>query len=287
MNTKYSFLISVYIKEKPEYLNLSIDSMINQTLKPDEIILVEDGPLTDELYAVIDKYQTENKDLFTIVKLEKNVGLGLALNEGIKVARNELIARMDGDDICLKNRCEEQLKMFDTDKELDIVGTMVDEFSEDPKNIISSRIVPTNNKDIVKFAKRRSPFNHPTVMYKKSKILENGGYANLRRNQDVDLFGRMIFNGCKCANVNKSLLLFRSNSNLMKRRKNWENTSLYIQVIYKFWRMGFSSFLDLAVVTCGQLIVFILPVKIQKIIYDKFLRRKNNEGKNKCNSTCI
>lgn len=274
MNTKYSFLLSIYSKEKPEYLTLSLDSMINQTIKPNEIVIVEDGPLTQELENIIERYQSKNKDLFTIVKLEKNMGLGLALNEGLKVVRNELVARMDGDDICLNNRCEEQLKMFDNDEELDIVGTMVDEFSGDPSNIISARIVPTNNSEIAKFARRRSPFNHPTVMYKKSKVLENGGYSDLRRNQDVDLFGRMIFNGCKCANINKSLLLFRSDLNLMKRRKNFENTKLYIKVIYNFWRMGFSSLWDLIVVTCGQLIVFILPAKMQKNIYNNFLRRK-------------
>lgn len=273
-NKKYSFLMSVYYKEKPEYLEVSMQSMLSQTVVPDEIIIVKDGPLTDELNNVIEKHRSNNDKLFTIVELNKNVGLGLALNEGIKVARNELIARMDSDDICLATRCEEQLKLFDNDKELAIVGTFVDEFDTNSENIISTREVPVTNSEIYKFAKRRSPFNHPTVMYKKSKVLANGGYADLRRNQDVDLFGRMLHSGCKAANINKSLLLFRSNANLMKRRRNWENTSLYIKVIYNFWRMGFSSIVDLAIVTAAQLIVFILPIKLQKLLYDKFLRRK-------------
>lgn len=269
---KYSFLMSIYHKEKPEYLKLSIESMVNQSVKPDEIIIVKDGKLTEELEEVINKYVQKEKQLFTIVELEKNVGLGLALNEGIKISRNELIARMDGDDISLLNRCEEELKLFEENENLDIVGTMIDEFVDNPHNIVSKRVVPTENKAIYEFAKRRSPFNHPTVMYKKSKVLENGGYANLRRNQDVDLFGRMLYNGCKAANINKSLLLFRTNKDLLKRRKNWENTKLYIKVIYKFWKMGFASFFDLFIVACGQITMCIVPIKIQKILYNKILR---------------
>lgn len=270
---KYSVLMSVYYKEKPEYLKKAIESMLNQTVKPDEFIIVKDGPLTEDLDNVINEYVDKEKDLFTIVSLEKNLGLGLALNEGLKVARNELIARMDGDDISLPNRCEEQLKVFEIDKELAIVGTFIDEFIDDPNNIVSKRVVPVQNDEIYKFAKRRSPFNHPTVMYKKSEVLKNNGYSDLRRNQDVDLFGRMLFNGAKAANIDKCLLLFRTNNDLLKRRRNWQNTKLYIKVIYNFWKMGFSSFEDLFIVTCGQMIMFIVPVKVQRFLYSKILRK--------------
>ena len=270
---KYSFLMSVYYKERPDYLKLSIDSMLNQTVKPDEVIIVKDGELTKELDDVINEYVKKYKKLFTIISLEKNIGLGLALNEGIKVSRNELIARMDSDDISKPDRCKKQLDIFNKDNKIDIVGTWVDEFAGKTTNIISSRKVPTKHEEIYKFAKRRSPFNHPTVMYKKSIVLKNNGYSNLRRNQDVDLFGRMIFKGAKASNVGESLLLFRSDKGLLKRRKNWQNTSLYIKVIYKFWKMGFSSFLDLLVVTCGQLLVFIMPVKVQNFLYKKIIRK--------------
>lgn len=270
---KYSFLMSVYFKENPEYLKLSIESMLHQTIKPDEIIIVKDGKLTHELDSVIESFVKNNKKLFTIISLEKNIGLGLALNEGIKVSKNELIARMDSDDISLPTRCEKQLEMFKNDKELSIVGTWVDEFSGDITNVISQRKVPITHGEIYKFAKRRSPFNHPTVMYKKSVVLKNNGYSDLRRNQDVDLFGRMIFNGAKAANIGEALLLFRSDQGLLKRRKNWQNTSLYIKVVHKFWKIGFSSFLDLLVVTCGQLIIFIIPVKLQNFFYKKLLRK--------------
>lgn len=188
---KYSVLMSLYKKEHPEYLKLAIDSMLNQTVKPDEIILVEDEPLTDELYAVVDEY----KDKLTIVINKKNLGLGLALNEGLKVCRNELIARMDTDDISKPDRCEKQLKRFEEKPELAIVGSHIDEFVGDPSHVISQRRVPLTSEAIYNFAKKRSAFNHPVVMYKKSAVLEEGGYADLKRNQDVDLFGRMLFKG--------------------------------------------------------------------------------------------
>lgn len=270
---KYSVLMSVYRKEKPEYLKLSIDSMLNQTVKPSEIVIVKDGPLTDELDKLIDEYKKNNNELFNVVVSKHNLGLGKALNLGLKNCNNELVARMDTDDISLPKRCEKQLSKFKNDNELVILGTAIDEFYNDENEIISSRVVPTSHEDIYQFAKRRSPFNHPTVMYKKSEVLKFGGYSDLKRNQDVDLFGRMIFNNCKAENLEESLLLFRSNRDLSKRRKSWENTKSYINVIKQFWKSGYSSFLDYLVVALGQTLMFICPVGIQNWIYKKFLRK--------------
>lgn len=270
---KYSVLMSVYCKEKPEYLKLSIESMMNQTLEPDEIVIVKDGPLTEELDRLIDEYKINNNRLFNIVISEKNIGLGMALNLGLKNCRNELVARMDSDDISLPQRCEKQIKRFKKDNELVILGTAVDEFKNDENQIISSRVVPNSYEEICKFAKRRSPFNHPTVMYKKSAVIKLGGYSDLKRNQDVDLFGRMIFNNCKAENLEESLLLFRSNNDLSQRRKSWENTKSYIRVIRQFWKNGYSSFTDYFIVATGQTIMFICPVIIQNWIYKKYLRK--------------
>ncbi|MFX3661702.1 MAG: glycosyltransferase [Ectobacillus sp.] len=273
MEKKYSVLMSLYIKEKPEYLKQSIDSMLNQTLRPDEIVIVKDGPLTDELEEVLRGYSEKYPELFNIIVSEKNIGLGLALNLGLNNCRNELVARMDTDDISLPERCEKQLKAFEEDNNLTIVGTMVDEFYNNPNKIVSSRIVPITHNEIYQFAKRRSPFNHPTVMYKKSKVLECGGYSNLRRNQDVDLFGRMLFMGFKAANIDESLLLFRSNNDLSKRRRSWENTKSYIATIHKLWKLGYSEFGDYMVVGLGQMVMFLCPLKVQNWLYKKFLRK--------------
>ncbi len=266
---KYSVLFSLYKKENPEYLKKAIDSMLEQTVKPDEIVLVEDGPLTKELYDVLDGYG----DKLNRVKNETNVGLGLALNNGLKACRNELVARMDTDDISKPDRCEKQLQRFAQKPELSIVGTWADEFYTSTEEIISTRRVPTEYPLIYEYAKKRSAFNHPAVMYRKSKVLENGGYSDLRRNQDVDLFGRMLFAGCKAENIGEALLFFRSNDALAKRRKSWQNSKSYIDTIKRFWKMGYSSFADYATVAAAQTIMFIMPIKLQQWVYKKFLRK--------------
>ena len=265
---KYSVLMSLYKKEHPEYLRLALDSMLNQTVKPDEIVLVEDGPLTPELYAILNEYPMLHR-----VKNEKNLGLGLALNEGLKVCRNELVARMDTDDISKPERCEKQLRRFEEKPELAIVGSHIDEFVGTPDNIISQRKVPLTSEAIYNFAKKRSAFNHPAVMYRKSAVLAEGGYSDLKRNQDVDLFGRMLFKGYKAENIDEALLWFRSSDELAARRKSWENTKSYIDTIKKFWKMGYSSFADYAKVAVAQTGMFILPASMQNWVYKKFLRK--------------
>lgn len=265
---KYSVLMSLYKKEKPEYLKLAIDSMLKQTVAPDEIVLVEDGPLTEELYTVLDEYPMLHR-----IKNETNLGLGLALNVGLKECRNELVARMDTDDCSKPERCEKQLERFLEKPYLAIVGSHIDEFVGEPSHVISQRIVPTTSEEIYNFAKKRSAFNHPAVMYSKTAVLENDGYSDLKRNQDVDLFGRMQFNGYKAENIDEALLWFRSSDELSKRRKSWQNTWSYIATIRKFWKMGYSSFADYAMVGIAQTGMYLMPVKLQNFIYKKFLRK--------------
>ena len=201
MMEKYSVLMSLYKNEHPAYLRLALDSMLNQTVAPDEIVLVEDGPLTDELYAVVKEYEP----CLHLVVNEKNLGLGLALNTGLKACRNELVARMDTDDISKPDRCEKQLKRFEEKPELALVGCHIDEFIGTPDHVISQRRVPLRSEEIYQFAKKRSAFNHPAVMYRKSAVLAEGGYSDLKRNQDVELFGRMLFKGYLAENIDEAL----------------------------------------------------------------------------------
>ncbi len=266
---EYSALFSLYRKEKPEYLKLAVDSMLDQTVPPTQIVMVEDGPLTEELYNLLDSYG----DKLTRVVNKVNLGLGLALNEGLKACSYELVARMDTDDIAKSERCEKQLAVFAKSPELAIVGAWVDEFYSTPDEVVSVRAVPTGRKEIYEFAKRRSAFNHPAVMYRKSKVLAAGGYSDLRRNQDVDLFGRMLFGGCEAENIGESLLFFRSNDDLAKRRRSWQNTKSYIDTIGRFWKMGYASLFDYLFVAAAQTAMFLMPVSLQHFVYKKFLRK--------------
>lgn len=272
---KYTVLMSVYKNEEPKHLQESIDSMLAQTLFPDQFVLVKDGPLTDTLETVINEFLDKYEDLFTIVALENNIGLGRALDEGLKYCENELVARMDADDISLYDRCEKQVQCFENDLKLSIVGTMIDEFYDDPTNIISSRNVPTQHNDNFKFMKRRSPFNHPSVMFKKSEVIRCGGYGVFRKKQDLDLFSRMLNNGCMSKNINESLLLFRSNEDNFKRRRSWSYCKSYIDVQKAIWKRGHCSLFDLLYVTFGQLLLYISPMWLMKWLSNTFLRKND------------
>jgi glycosyltransferase involved in cell wall biosynthesis len=270
---KYSVLMSLYRKEDPAYLREALGSMLSQTAPPDEIVLVEDGPLTEELYAVVSAYSDKAPGLFTIIVNEENIGLGASLNRGLSACRNELIARMDTDDISKPSRCEKQLRRFEEEPDLDILGTWVEEFEKDPADVISVRAVPETHEEIYEFSKRRSPFNHPTVMYRKSSVLNCGVYSQLRRNQDVELFGRMLHMGCRAANIPEARLSFRCGGDLEKRRKSWENTSTYIGAVNTLRKMGHSSLKDCLAVSAAQLAVFLMPLPLQRFVYKKFLRK--------------
>ena len=176
MKKKYSVLMSVYYKENPEWFDYSIKSMINQTIKCDEFVLVEDGPLTKELDDVVNKYQKKYPGIFNIIKIEKNGGLGPALKLGIENCKNEFIARMDSDDFSIPNRIEKQFEIFEANPELGLVGSNVEEFEGTIENVNCHVILPEKQKDIYKFSKKRCPFRHPTLLYKKSSVLKAGNY---------------------------------------------------------------------------------------------------------------
>ena len=269
---KYSVLMTVYAKDNPDFFLLALESMVNQTYKPDEIVLVKDGPVSDALQNVIDNL-LKNGAPIVQVNLEKNVGLGLALNEGIKVVKNELIARMDSDDYSLPERCELQVKAFEKNPRLDIVGCSVQEFVGSIDNIIGERRVPITNEDIYRFAKTRDPFNHPTVMYRKSSVEKAGCYSDYRKNQDTDLWIKMLSNNAYCENLAEKVFRFRFDEGTYRKRKSWINTKILLTIRYKAWKTGFNSFGDFIVVSAAQLGMFILPVRFQRFMYKRVLRR--------------
>lgn len=270
---EYSVLLSLYEKEKPGYLKQSLESIFEQTVLPYEVIVVLDGPITKEQEDILAYYG----DKLTLVPLKANVGLGLALNEGLKACHTDLVARMDTDDIMKPTRCEKQLEAFMNDGNLVILGTQIDEFMVNPEESKTSRIVPTTHEEILKFSKRRNPFNHPTVMYKKDRVLKYNGYNDIRRNQDFDLFVRMLVGGEKANNLDESLLFFRANEDNLKRRKSWQKVSSDIRISNNFRKMGHASIIDFSIVSLSHLIMFISPTFIAKWISENLLRKKSGQ----------
>lgn len=270
---KYSVLMSVYAKDNPEYLQISIDSMLNQTVAPEQVVLVIDGPVPAELESVINKCSS-NEELFTVVRLEKNEGLGHALNIGLRHCRNELAARMDADDISLPERCEKELRCFQKDRRLDICGCNLDEFLGSPENILTSRIVPSDYAQIKRFMRRRQAFNHPTVIYKKSAVLAAGGYQPLKRKEDFDLFSRMLAADAYAINLKESLYLYRVDKDNYKRRKSWDNFKSAVCVYWKHLKREGCSVLDFVFMSSAELVFFLAPYPIVKVLSDNFLRVK-------------
>ena len=273
---KYSVLMSVYIKENPEFLEKSIDSMINQTVKPDEIVIVKDGPLTSDLDLVIKFYNEKYPNIFKILALEKNGGLGNALNEGLKICKNNLVARMDSDDISFQNRCELQLKRFEKKEDLAILGGQIIEFSKTVTNTGKMRVVPCSNDEITKFSHKRSPFNHPTVMYKKDIIMTFGGYPTVKRKEDLGLFVRLANSNLLCENLNECLLYYRTNNDNLKRRKSFVNCKEYIDIMHRFYKEGIINIFDMSYIVLGQLSLYCFPSTIVKLLSEKILRKSKH-----------
>ena len=213
---KFSVLMSVYNKENPAYLERAIKSIWDdQILKPAEIIIVEDGPLSNGILFVLDKWDKRLKDKFRRVQLEVNSGLGPALRAGLLKCKYNIVARMDSDDISLPNRFNLQLNLINK-KGIGIVGCWVEEFDENNK-VIGTRKTPQNHEDIYNFSRFRNPMNHPSVIFKKNLVIEVGSYENYLFFEDYHLWVKLLVNNVKFSNVNKVLLIMRNNSQINRR----------------------------------------------------------------------
>ena len=269
---EYSVLISVYYKEKAEYLIECLESMVHQTVQPSEIVIVKDGKLTAELEDVLTKYKTKYQRLFKFICLEKNVGLGLALAEGIKNCSHELIARMDSDDISIPNRCELQLREFAKDSLLDVCGGYIKEFCDSKEKVVSIRKVPLVDSEIKEYQKRRDAVNHVTVMFKKSKVLEAGNYQHALLMEDSLLWTNMILHGATFKNIDDYLVYVRTGADMFKRRGGLKYFKKYKNGRKIILQTGYISKWDYYYTLLVQLIFSILPNSVREFVYEKLLR---------------
>lgn len=270
-STKFSVCMSVYYKEHPEWLNEALNSVYTQTLPPTEVILVEDGPLTDDLYNVIANYPQ-----LKIVKLDNNFGLGYALNEGLKHCSYDLVARMDTDDVCLPQRFEHQVKQFVQNPKLSVASGHIAEFIESKDNIIGERVVPIGDSNIKRYLKRRDPFNHVAVMFRKSDVIKAGGYLPWHFNEDSYLWIRMFMAGCYFDNLDEVLVNVRVGKEMYARRGGWK----YFKSEHALQKLKLKNKIitpvDYIVNTSIHFIVKVLmPNKIRALLFQNILRKKN------------
>lgn len=275
MTENYSVLMSVYHKEKPEYLRAAIDSILNQTVEADDFVIVCDGPLNEGLDKVIADYVRTVPGLFNVYRLSKNMGLAKALNNGILQCKNELIVRMDSDDISAPDRVEKQLKAMH-EYDADIVGSNIIEFTGTIKNTGSTREVPEKNDDIIRFAKKRSPFNHPSVMYKKSAVTDAGFYEDYRFFEDYNLWITMLRKGYKGYNVQENLLYMRAGQDMYKRRGGFGYVKCIVRFQNHLRETGFISLRRFLFGVVSRTIVSIIPNGARTGIYTKLLRKNQD-----------
>jgi glycosyltransferase involved in cell wall biosynthesis len=267
----FSVLLSVYYKESPEYLSLALDSVFGQTLQSDDVVLVEDGALTEPLEDVVKSYEQKHPELH-VVRYEKNRGLGAALNDGLLHCKHEIIARMDTDDIAKPERFEKQIKVMSLHPEYDLVGSWIDEFVDDVNHVTSVRKVPEAPKENYQYCKTRCPVNHPTVVYRKKAVLEADGYLTKYFPEDYFLWIRMLMNGSKFYNIQESLLYFRYSPDTFKRRGGWKYACDEVHVQTQIYRMGFINFTTYLRNVIIRFSTRMLPNSMREWIYRLFLR---------------
>lgn len=269
----YSVLMSVYHRESAPFLRQSMDSMFGQTVPPREFVLVCDGPLTDKLDRVIEEEQAAHGDVLKVVRLEKNVGLGAALNQGLQACTCELVARMDSDDISLPDRCEHQLEVFREKPEIVICGGLIEEFSTDPAMVESIRTVPETDEEIRVFAKKRNPFNHVTVMYRKAGIDAAGGYQSFYLLEDYYLWIRLLHRGEKGYNLQRPLVRVRTGEKMFERRGGWKYVKSQAALFRYMRSIGMISGPSCAKSIATRFVSGLIPGRLRRALFMRYNRK--------------
>lgn len=274
---KFSVLMSLYYKEKTQNLRECMESLLTQTVLPTEIVIVEDGPLTEELDAVLDEYvdrcQDDTLPDIQLVKLPENKGLGLALAEGMKHCTYNLVARMDTDDISAKNRFELQLKEFEKNPELDVIGGFIAEFSVDPDHLESTREVPLTQKDIYHYQRKRDALNHVSVMFKRDEVLAAGNYQSALLMEDSLLWANMIRHHAVMHNISDVLVYVRTGEDMLKRRGGLDYFRKYRKGRKQILATGTISRWDYLFTVLVQFAVCVMPLSMRRFVFQKLLRR--------------
>ncbi len=269
---KFSVAMCVYGLDDPTWFKQAVESILNQTVKPDEVVLVVDGPVPEKLDVIIKEF--EKNEIFNVVRFKENQGHGNARRRSVQECKNELVALMDADDISVPDRFEKQLN-FIKEHNADIVGGNISEFIGEQENIVGIRTVPSNHQDIIEYMKTRCPFNQVTVMFKKATYLKAGGYIDWYCEEDYYLWLRMMQTGAKFANVDGVLCNVRVGKEMYQRRggfKYFVSEAKLQKYMLQNKIIGFGTyFMNVA----KRLIVqVLLPNKIRGWVFKKFAREK-------------
>lgn len=266
--------MSVYRNDAPLFLEQAIDSIVKQSVRPDEVVLVVDGPIPDALRQKVLDMQKEFPNILPIF-LPENNGLGNALKVAVEKAKYNIIARMDSDDICMPDRFKKQLAYLESHPKCDIVGGQITEFIETPSNIVGKREVPLDNDAIYNYMRNRCALNHPTVMFRKDAILEAGNYQDWFWNEDYYLWIRMMMNKCEMANLPDVLVNMRSGYDQYSRRGGMRYFKSEVRIKKLMLENGMISKTDYIINYIERFVIqLLLPNSIRGWVIRTFARKK-------------
>ena len=274
-NMNFSVLLSLYHKENPSALDQCFHSLWQeQTVLPNEIVLVLDGPIGVELSSIVQEWQSQIGAVLKIFPLQQNVGLGKALNIGLEKCSNEWVFRMDTDDICKADRFEKQLQYIQKNPNIVLFGGQILEFHQHPNDSDVIKCVPLKHEDIKQFSQKRCPFNHMTVAYKKSIILELGGYQHHLFMEDYNLWLRVIGAGYLVANLKDIILYARVGNGMHARRKGIEYIKSEKQLLNLKKELGLQNPIHANILFLIRSAFRLMPSSLLGTIYNTFLRKK-------------
>lgn len=271
-DTNFSVSMCVYGKDNPDWFRTAVNSILNQTKSPDEVVLVVDGPVPEELDCVIKSF--EKNPIFKIIRLKVNKGHGEARRTGLSNCTHELVALMDADDISAPNRFEKQLELFENNPDITIVGSSITEFVGEPENIVGARVVSADDAAIKLDIKKRCPMNQMTVMFRKSDIEKAGGYIDWYCDEDYYLWLRLFLNGAVFANLPDYLVNVRVGKEMYQRRggkKYFLSEAKLQKYMLDNKIIGLGTF---AVNVAKRFVVqILLPNKLRSWVFKKFARK--------------
>jgi glycosyltransferase involved in cell wall biosynthesis len=268
----FSVLLPVYAGDRPEFVTRAIQSVTDdQERPPDEVVIVQDGPVPDALASCLADAVSQRDGLVRVVSLPTNRGLGWALEAGLAVCHNDIVARMDADDISRPERFARQIPLVESG--FDLVGSALAEMGGDENDIRGYRHPPTTHDEIARFARFHSPFNHPTVVFRRSAVGRAGGYEHLGTLEDYWLWVRMLATGSKAANVDEPLLLYRVSAGAYERRGGWRLALAEVGLQRRLYRIGFTTTIEFVRNVAVRVSWRLCPVALRRHLYGFVFRR--------------
>jgi glycosyltransferase involved in cell wall biosynthesis len=269
---QYSVLMSVYHKDNPDWVQISIESMLEQTVQPSEIVVLQDGLISEQLSALLSFYESQYHSLFKVFRFKENIGLGRALAIGVEKCQYAYIARMDADDYSMPERCQLELEYMKKHTDIEVVGSNVDEFIGNVDNVVAHVVLPEKHEQIYQYAKKRNPIRHPCLLFKKEAVLRCGNYRPMRFSQDYSIIVHLMLSGSKVYNIQKPLVFMRVANDFYKRRSGLNYFKINYRLNREFLNCRFFSPFDFFRRTLAQCVSCFMPNKIRELIYKQLLR---------------